>query len=77
MRRLSLALGATMLLVCASASAATTPDYFTFPTGNLVSNFGVAADSSGNIWFSVEARPAWVVWDRKARWMAESVGRSL
>jgi hypothetical protein len=53
MRRIAVALGALMLTsVAAPAARAAGPDYFPFPAGYGVSNFGVAADGQGNIWFS-------------------------
>ncbi len=54
MRRIALeAVLVGMLLWTASASAQT-PEYFPFPTGYLISNFGVAADGAGDIWFSAQ-----------------------
>jgi hypothetical protein len=58
MRRIAVALGALMLTTLAAPAArAAGPDYFPFPAGYGVSNFGVAADGQGNIWFSAANPP--------------------
>jgi hypothetical protein len=56
MRRIAgVVLGAVALLVGAPSAGAVTPEYFTFPAGYGVSNFGVTADGAGNIWFTAQA----------------------
>jgi streptogramin lyase len=53
MRRIAVLAGLTAMLLSlpADATAAATPDWFTMPTGFQVSNFGVAVDGTGDVWF--------------------------
>lgn len=44
-----------MLLFAGAAPAAPTAEYFTFPSGYLVSNFGVTTDGTGNVWFGASS----------------------
>lgn len=46
--------GVLATLVVAPAAPAVTPDYYPLPTGYLMSNFGIAADDHGNVWFSAQ-----------------------
>jgi hypothetical protein len=54
MRRTAWAIGLAMMLLVVPSAAAQTPEYFPFPTGYGVSNFGVAADGAGDVWFSAQ-----------------------
>src|ERR1700712_1667588 len=54
MRRIAGIAGAMALLVGAPSAGAVTPEYFTFPAGYSVSNFGVTADGAGNVWFTAQ-----------------------
>ena len=51
--------GAVLLstLLWTSSAAAVTPDYYPLPAGHSISNFGVASDGAGNVWFAVQAPP--------------------
>jgi streptogramin lyase len=51
MRRTATTLGLLLLAICTPTATAATPEYFPFPAGYTISNFGVAADEQGNIWF--------------------------
>src|ERR1700710_2946828 len=42
------------LLVCVPGAAAATPDYFTFPAGYGVDDWGVTSDGAGNVWFTAK-----------------------
>ena len=51
--------GAVLLstLLWTSSATAVTPDYYPLPAGHTISNFGVAPDGAGNVWFAVQAPP--------------------
>ena len=46
-----LALALSMLVWAPGAATAATPEYFTFPAGYGVEDWGVTADGAGNVWF--------------------------
>jgi streptogramin lyase len=52
-----LVLALSMLVWAPGAAADVTPDYYPFPTGYTISNFGVTADGAGNIWFTAQSPP--------------------
>jgi streptogramin lyase len=52
MRRIAVALGMLTIAAGAPAARAAGPEYFPFPSGYQVSNFGVTSDDDGNVWFS-------------------------
>jgi streptogramin lyase len=55
MRRSAWLVLALSMLVCApGAAAGATPDYYPFPTGYKIANWGVTADAAGNVWFTAE-----------------------
>jgi streptogramin lyase len=45
------------MLVGAPAASAVTPEYFTFPAGYGVDDWGATADGAGNIWFTAKSPP--------------------
>lgn len=45
------------LLWTTSTAAAVAPVYYALPTGYTISNFGVAPDGTGNVWFSAQGPP--------------------
>lgn len=51
MRRIALAFSLVLATFLPSAASAAGPEYFPFPAGYGASNFGVAADAQGNVWF--------------------------
>jgi sugar lactone lactonase YvrE len=53
MRRIAVAVGLLMLMG-APAAGAVTPEYFRFPAGYLISNFGVTTDGAGDVWFTAQ-----------------------
>jgi streptogramin lyase len=56
MRRTAVALSLLMLTLGAPVVArAAAPEYFSFPAGYGVSNFGVTADEQGNVWFGASS----------------------
>ncbi len=55
MRRRSWLVLALSMLVCTPGAAAATPDYFTFPAGYGVDDWGVTADGAGNVWFTAKS----------------------
>ncbi|MCW2985872.1 MAG: hypothetical protein JWR63_3442, partial [Conexibacter sp.] len=57
MRRIAAALGLLTLTLCATAPAAPAPEYFPFPAGSSVSNFGVTSDDAGDVWFTAQSPP--------------------
>jgi streptogramin lyase len=57
MRRTAWILGAVMMLAGAPAASAATLDYFTFPAGYGVDDWGVTADGAGNVWFTAKSPP--------------------
>jgi streptogramin lyase len=55
MLRIGWIAGVLLLLACgAPAARAATPDYFTFPAGYSVDDWGVTADGAGNVWFTAK-----------------------
>jgi streptogramin lyase len=52
-----LAVAMSMLVWAPGAVADVTPDYYPFPAGYSVSNFGVATDGAGSIWFTAQSPP--------------------
>ncbi len=55
MRRSAWLALAMSMLVWAPAAVAVTPDYFTFPAGYGVDDWGVTADGAGNVWFTAKS----------------------
>ena len=49
-----LVLALSTLVWAPGAAADVTPDYYPFPTGYKIANWGVAADGAGNVWFTAE-----------------------
>jgi hypothetical protein len=47
-----LVLALLMLIGAPGAASAATPEYFTFPAGYGVDDWGVTADGAGNVWFT-------------------------
>jgi hypothetical protein len=56
MRRIATALG-LLLAAALPSEASAAPEYFPFPTGYGVSNFGVAVDDHGAVWFGASGPP--------------------
>jgi hypothetical protein len=56
MRRIATALG-LLLAAALPSEASAAPEYFPFPTGYGASNFGVAVDDQGNVWFGASGPP--------------------
>jgi streptogramin lyase len=54
MRRSAWLVLAVSMLVCAPGAAAATPEYFTFPAGYGVDDWGVTSDGAGNVWFTAK-----------------------
>jgi hypothetical protein len=52
MRRIAVALTALIVAAGPAGAVAATPEYFPFPAGYGVSNFGVVSDEAGDVWFS-------------------------
>lgn len=44
-------------LLWTTSAVAVTPEYFNLPDGHSISNFGVAPDGAGSVWFSAQAPP--------------------
>jgi hypothetical protein len=57
MRRNAWIVGVVLLLAGAPAAMAATPEYFTFPAGYGVDDWGVTADGAGNVWFTAKSPP--------------------
>jgi hypothetical protein len=55
MRRIGWIVGVVMLLACAPAASAVTPEYFTMPAGYGVDDWGVTSDGAGNVWFTAKS----------------------
>ncbi|MCW2993062.1 MAG: hypothetical protein JWQ18_557 [Conexibacter sp.] len=55
MRRSAWIAGLVMLCAWAPGAAAATPDYYTFPAGYGVDDWGVTADGAGNVWFTAKS----------------------
>jgi streptogramin lyase len=55
MRRIGWIAGVVLLLAGAPAAQAATPDYYTFPAGYGVDDWGVTADGAGNVWFTAKS----------------------
>ena len=53
-RRAWLVLTLSMLVFTPGAAADVTADYYPFPTGYKIANWGVTADGAGNVWFTAE-----------------------
>ena len=49
-----MALTLSMLVWAPGAAAEVTADYYPFPTGYKIANWGVTADGAGNVWFTAE-----------------------
>jgi hypothetical protein len=49
-----LVLAVSMLVWAPGAAAAATPEYFTFPAGYGVDDWGVTSDGAGNVWFTAK-----------------------
>jgi streptogramin lyase len=50
-----LVLALSMLVWAPGAASAATPEYFTFPAGYGVDDWGVTADGAGNVWFTAKS----------------------
>jgi streptogramin lyase len=55
MRRNAWIVGVLLLLAGAPAAAAATPEYYTFPAGYGVDDWGLTADGAGNVWFTAKS----------------------
>jgi streptogramin lyase len=55
MRRIGWIIGVVMLLAWVPRASAATPEYFTFPAGYGVDDWGVTADGAGNVWFTAKS----------------------